>query len=341
MSTNEHLSTEDRWAIIALHKHLHWKQTRIAEKIQCDQGTVSRIIEKWKTTGTIENLPGQGRKPLIDTTNIENNPLGNQIKKKRKATGKELAKQIKEEYDITISVATIQQLRRLLGFRPVHYRRRPVLSDNAKRKRLQYCLENIDSDWENIIFTDESMFILTDEHEVIWKQPGSPMIERPTEEYPEKVMIWGGIWYDGKTELCFIEGIVDQYKYQQIISKYLVQAELIEGSEVLQDGAKAHTAHSTLEFMDQKGIDLIQNPPSSPELNPIEKVWGWIKHEVNKHNPSTMIELKQLIQQYWDNIPQDTIRQFIKHNSTVVNDIIASAGGTITEPNRTRNHSSV
>ncbi len=71
-------------------------------------------------------------------------------------------------------------------------------------------------------------------------------------------------------------------KYQQILTGYLVQPEFTEGKEVLPDGAKAE---SSLEFMDAQEIDLIQNPPSSPDLNPIEKAWGWIKREANhKHH---------------------------------------------------------
>lgn len=338
MNVRSPISIEDRWAIIAFHKHFGWRQEEIAKQINCNQSDVSRIIQKWKLTSTVEDSLRSGRPPLIDTKDTENNPIVNSIRAKRKSTAKSLTREMEEELDITISVRTIQHLRRLLGFRPVHYRRRPMLTNAAKRTRLQYCLDNMDNDWKDIIFTDESMFILSDEHEVIWKRPGSSTIERPTEEYPDKIMIWGGIWFEGKTELCFIEGGVDSKKYQDILMKFLVRPHLTENMEVLQDGAPAHRAEATWEFIDQQGIDMIANPGYSPELNPIEKVWGWIKHEVNKHNIQTIAELKQWIQHYWDHIPQTTIQQFIKHNSTVVNDIIAAEGGTITEPNRTRKH---
>jgi transposase len=328
------LSAEDRYAIIALDKHLHWNQERIALQIHCNQSAVSRTLKRWKEYETVDDLPGRGKKPFLDTSDTDNNPITNTIRSSRNSNSNQLKSLIKEECNITISARTIRNLRQQLGFRPVHYRRRPKLSDNSIKKRLHYCLDNLDNDWKDIIFTDESMFILSDEHEIIWKRPGSPMIEKPVAEYPEKFMVWGGVWWDGKTELCFIEGNVDQFKYQEIINKYLIRPHLHLSFEMLQDGATAHTAHTTLDFLDEKGVDYIQNPPSSPELNPIEKVWGWIKHEANKRIPNNLEEFKQLIQKLWNEIPQTLIQQFISHNSTVVNDIIQSEGSTITEPNR-------
>jgi transposase len=332
----DELSIEDRFAIIALDKHLNWTQAKIGEAIGCCRETVNRTLKRWKEHGTVENLPGRGKKPLLDISNNNNNAITSTIRKRRKSTSRIIKHEISETLNINISCRTIRRLRKQLGFRPVHYRRRPALTDTAERKRVQYCLENMDNDWKNIIFTDESMFILTDEHEIIWKRPGSAMIEKPVEEYPEKFMVWGGVWWDGKTELCFIEGGVNSKKYQDILNRYLVQPGLTESKEVLQDSAPAHRAEATWEFIDEQGIDMIVNPGYSPELNPIEKVWGWIKHKANEEFTGNLSDFKALIQRLWNEIPQTLIQQFISHNCTVLNDIIQSEGGTITEPNRHR-----
>jgi transposase len=332
--TSEHISIEDRYAIIALDKHLQYNQSKIATIIKCSQGTVSNTLTRWKKYGTVEDLQRSGRPPLIDITNTNNNPIVNIIRDKRKSTSKSIQNQLVLDYSINVSYRTIRRLRQQLGFKPVHYHRRPVLTETAKRRRLNYCLDNLDEDWKNIIFTDESWFEFTDAHCKVWKRIKSPPITKPVKLHEFKVMVWGGIWWDGRTKLCFIDGTVDADKYQEIIYEYLVKPHLTEDMEVLQDGAKAHTANSTLEYVDEADITIRQNPASSPELNPIEKVWGWMKDEIDKQNPRTAAEYTALIQSVWDSIPQTTIKQFISHNSTVVCDIIQSEGGTITEPNR-------
>jgi hypothetical protein len=47
------------------------------------------------------------------------------------------------------------------------------------------------------------------------------------------------------------------------------------------------------------GVRGFDWPPSSPDLNPIEKIWRWIKDEINKLNtiPLTIKDLKEVLQE--------------------------------------------
>ena len=79
-------------------------------------------------------------------------------------------------------------------------------------------------------------------------------------------MVWGGVFWEGKTELQFIDGNINAKKYQDILREGLLQPYLIEKRKVLQDCASVHTAESTEEFADAEGIELINLPPHSPDL---------------------------------------------------------------------------
>jgi transposase len=340
MSAIPPLTLEERWVIVALSTRAGWKQKRIATNIGCAQSEVSSVISKYNQTGDVVDKPRSGRPSLLPIEDKENNIISHTIRTKRKAKAKDIQRAVAEELEITISVRTIRDIRKQLGYRAVHYRRRPVMSENTRRTRYEYALQNLDNEWQDIIFTDECMFCLTDEHETIWKKPEEPPIQKPVVDYPAKFMIWGGIHWRGTTRLCFIDGGVDQHAYQQILQNYIINDDLSDRWKLLQDGAPAHKAHSTLDFAERQGVDLVQNPPSSPDLNPIEKVWNWMKEKINSLSiyPATKEELKQLVQKYWDEIPLHTIRQFIRHNETVVNDIVLAGGAAIAESNRHRKH---
>jgi transposase len=195
-----HLSIEDRYAIIALDKHCHWKQERIAEAIGCTQQAVSKILHKWKYDHTIEDLPRSGAPPIINTSNTQHNPITDSIREHRNYT----SNQIQEQLDVSVSARTIRRYREQLGFKPIHYRRRPLLTREKEIERLYYCIDNMENDWKDIIFTDETTFIPTDEREIVWKRPESPVPVKSVTRFKESFMVWGGVWWDGMVVLIYV-----------------------------------------------------------------------------------------------------------------------------------------
>ncbi len=46
---------------------------------------------------------------------------------------------------------------------------------------------------------------------------------------------------------------------------------------IVLDNHSSHTAHDTAEVFKSKGSILLFLPPYSSYLNPVERIWGWIK----------------------------------------------------------------
>ena len=68
----------------------------------------------------------------------------------------------------------------------------------------------------------------------------------------------------------------------------------------MEDGSKVHKGKARLPCLNY-GVRGFNWPPSSPDLNPIEKVWRWMKDEINKLDtvPLTIEDLKEVLQELW------------------------------------------
>jgi len=67
-------------------------------------------------------------------------------------------------------------------------------------------------------------------------------------------------------------------------------------------------------------------PANSPALKPIENVWGLMKIAVEKRRPNNLIDLKEIIQQIWDNLPQTYIVDLFRSMPRRMEQCIERAG---------------
>jgi len=119
--------------------------------------------------------------------------------------------------------------------------------------------------------------------------------------------------------------------YIALIDEHLRKTQLLHYNELCQDGASSHTAGETMNYLDSWDIRVNQLPPYSPELNPIEKAWGWLKQRVNQRRPKDDQQLLEFVHDEWGKLEQTTIQGWIEHYATVIAEIIESSGGTIEE----------
>ncbi|KAK6313289.1 hypothetical protein J4Q44_G00166360 [Coregonus suidteri] len=86
------------------------------------------------------------------------------------------------------------------------------------------------------------------------------------------------------------------------------------GFLLMQDNARPHVAGVCQQFLQEEGIDAMDWPASSPDLNPIEHIWDIMSRSIHQRHvaPQTVQELADALVQVWEEIPQETIRHLIR-----------------------------
>lgn len=83
-----------------------------------------------------------------------------------------------------------------------------------------------------------------------------------------------------------------------------------------------------MQYKDVLGIESMPWPGNSPDLNPIENVWAILKRKVCQKKPTTIQELKEIIEYTWYNdISMDFIRKVYESMPHRVESVIRARGG--------------
>ena len=81
---------------------------------------------------------------------------------------------------------------------------------------------------------------------------------------------------------------------------------------LLQDNSPVHKSHIVQNWLHNHGITLIDFPPYSPDLNPIENLWQDVEKRVEKRKPSSFDELQEAVTEEWKNTSTDFIRKLAR-----------------------------
>ncbi|GFX33717.1 transposable element Tcb2 transposase [Trichonephila clavipes] len=169
----------------------------------------------------------------------------------------------------------------------------------------------------------ESRFSLSsDSHRIlIWRERGSRnhpsnIIER--DRYGGRgVLVWGGIMLGSRTDLhIFDAGSVNGTRScNEILLPYV---RLFRGAMGLQfifmdDNAPCHRTVAAEQLLESEGIERMDWPERSQDLNPIEHVWDFLGRRLAARTlpPRTIRELRLALQDEWAAMPQQLIDTLI------------------------------
>ena len=104
----------------------------------------------------------------------------------------------------------------------------------------------------------------------------------------------------------------DSNSYVNILQDALLENRDCIGEQnvVMQmDNARYHWTNEILKYYEDNNIKVIDWPPYSPDLNPIENLWGIIKGKLKGKTFTTMTSLKNKLINIWEHIELDLVER--------------------------------
>lgn len=284
-------------------------QRKISELTRCGFDRIRNAIQYYEQYGVVPSPKKMGR-PTKSTDEVLSH-ISLMTIESRTSSCIQISKQLFNNFNLEVSKSSVQRYRNDLGFNYKPPKIKKFLNDAQIKSRivfsnsiLSYSLSK-QINTANFIFSDESRFCRTKDGVWRWyrKNENTDDIYDKKNKFEQGIMVYGAIGYDYKSKLIVCEKTVDDIEYRRIINESQMEIELnskyIPGSYIFQqDGSPAHTSFSTSLFLKKRFSFLKKWPANSPDLNPIEHLWGAIKRILKSETINSKQELIEKFKKY-------------------------------------------
>ena len=347
-ASNGHLTTLEKAAIVRLYQEGR-SQAAISRALGHAPQTVRTWVERFEATGDVKPHRPGGRKPLMSTTARQRafellTSTGNQHARQVATVLHQegLVSRVPSRHTVARGAhSTAQEA----GVRIQCVRGQPgkALSANNKAARLEFARVNKNTNWATVMFTDRKRYEL--------KYPGvkvsrSKWVVRGESwqaqqvNHPQSVNLYAGFTIHGITKAHVVTGTsklksgylnkkgeaaknITTAEYKDVLQKTL----LPEGRRLFstngqstwifqQDNDPTHNSGPkwVAEWMKENGCHLktLVWPPNSPDLSPIENIWGIVDSKVQARGCSSFEEFKEAVLEELKAVPKATLVKLSK-----------------------------
>ena len=222
----------------------------------------------------------------------------------------------------------------------------PSLPLTEKRKKIRYeWAKKYESwtveDWRQVVFSDETKInrFGSDGKQWMWIKEGKPL--RPHNlNFKYKgdgghLMIWSCITVRGPGYMAKIDNSLDAQLYCDILNSHLIMALNDYGWDlkdiIFQHGnVPQHTATTTKSFKSKNNIIVLDWPSFSPDINPIEHMWFFLKKRLNQYDriPKNLKEVFVRAADVWyKEVTPEMCCKYIDYMPKRIETLIEAKGG--------------
>ncbi len=286
-----------------------WKVTRIAEAFGLNVKSVSRWFVKLKKFGkeSLKSTKAKGNPPKLKKEEVLQ--LIEWLKEDATVFGfpnplwncKQIQKLIKKRFNKSLAISNIWEMLRKLKLTPQKPNKQALEKDEKAADKW------LKEEWpkiKQIVRRQQAMLYFQDEAGVslipFLRRTWAPKGKTPTVKVTGKkggISVSSAISPAGRMVFRIEKGRMTAQTYIDFLSKIILQHRH-RRIVVISDNAPTHKAKLVKEFVlsNQKKIMIFNIPSYSPELNPDEHIWSYLKaYELVAHQAQNKKELKRVV----------------------------------------------
>lgn len=333
------MSEEKRGKVLA-YADQGFSNRAIARKLGVTHAAIGKLLQKHKKTGSVKDRNGRGRKRK--TTRREDRMIVRLCLQDRRLSVPSLREAAQRETGKQLSETLIRDRLHEQGLRSCRAVKKPLLSKANQLKRFAWAKAHqhwTAEHWSRVLFTDESRFSLVSDRPMLVRRRSG---ERNNPELFQKtvkhggggVMVWGGFCATGVGELYPCEGNVKADQYLEILKGPMLRSlrNLFGRHNAIfqQDNAPVYTAKLVKGWLDQQAFTVLDWPPQSPDMNPIEHCWDAIGRKLAQRHHNSKADLLVSLREEWEALPTDYLRRLVESMPKRVHALLKAKGGSTT-----------
>ena len=362
------LSPEQRATIIYLHKQGRSVRS-IASEIGCSKATVQRwVILSAQGRGVLRKPRVVQRRLLDDPAakRAEQLLTSDEVGGARFAAAQLFSEGHVPRTPSRQTVVRAAKLAAKKAHDPLEFSRslpKKALTEKTKKKRVAFCRANANRDWRRVMFTDRTRFHFRFPGSKVrqgrWVNRSQKQSQRVfTPSHPQCYNVYGGITPHGTSKLIPVAGTDGQTtrfhnqkgqraknitaeEYRVVVGEHLLPAgeglfsnHGVRNWVLQQDRDPAHTAaRPAVKKYNELGLSCVEVMPdwpgNSPDLNPIENVWGIVLDKVQKKGCSTFADFKRTVNREYGQLDRQVVKHIYESMPKRMQQCLASGGDKI------------
>jgi hypothetical protein len=296
---------------------------------------VSRdTVYRWvKKNGSLIDAYRSGRPPAMKKKTIR------QLVSYVKRTPFTSSPRLKKRFALKCDKKTILRVLNRNGLVVRIPRQNIAFKEEHQKKRIAFAQGYANFDWSKVIWSDEKCFYVNEsKHAWVVRPKGINnayskryMVARV--KHPQKLNVFACFSSKGLGNLSIFRENMDAKILKDILTTNLLpSAQRMFGGDLSwrfqHDNDPKFKSKLVQKWVHDNGIQCLDFPPCSPDLNPIENLWSDFNRRVQLRHPRTLDQLERILVDEWPKTRETLLQNLVNSLPNRCAAVIAAQGNT-------------